>query len=135
MENMKTVFVNGCFDVLHRGHIELFEFAKSHGDRLIVAIDSDARVKSMKGKDRPFHNQTDREFVLRSIRYIDDVRIFDSAEDLEKLTLEIQPHTMIVGSDWKDKEVIGSQHAKELKFFNRIGDYSTTKILQHSTDR
>lgn len=132
---MKTVFVNGCFDVLHRGHIELFKFAKSHGDRLIVAIDSDARVRSLKGKDRPFNNQEDREFFLRSIRYIDDVRIFDTVEDLEKLTLHIKPHTMIVGSDWKDKEVIGSQHANELKFFNRIGDYSTTKILQHSTDR
>ena len=132
---MKTVFVNGCFDVLHRGHIELFKFAKSHGDRLVVAIDSDNRVKNMKGDGRPFNNQVDREFVLRSICYIDDVVVFDSAEELEKLTLQFKPDTMIVGSDWQDKKVVGAQHAKELKFFNRIGNYSTTKILQHTSNR
>lgn len=126
---MKFVFVNGCFDVLHRGHIELFKYAKSLGDYLMVAIDSDSRVKKMKGKTRPFNNQEDRKYVLQSIRYIDEVLFFESSEELTYLIYVYNPDIMVVGSDWKGKEVVGSKHAKELVFFDRIGDYSTTKIL------
>lgn len=127
---MKLVFVNGCFDILHRGHIELFSYAKSLGDYLMVAIDSDNRVKKMKGQTRPFNNQEDRKYVLESIRYIDEVLFFDNSEELEYLIYAYNPDIMIVGSDWKGKEVIGSKHAKELVFFDRVGDYSTTKILK-----
>ena len=132
---MNTIFVNGCFDILHRGHIELFKYARSLGNYLIVAIDSDERVKKMKGSDRPFNNQNDRKFMLESLKYINDVEIFDSDEELCLLTKQLKPTIMIVGSDWKGKQIIGSKYAKEVRFFDRIGDYSTTKILQSSTDR
>ena len=132
---MKLIFVNGCFDILHRGHIELFKYAKSLGTKLIVAIDSDQRVNQMKGKDRPFNHQEDRKFVLESICYIDEVVIFNDEEELENLTYTYKPDIMVVGSDWNCKKVVGSQHAKQIKFFERIENYSTTKILQGSSHR
>lgn len=128
---MKKVWVNGCFDVLHRGHIELLKFAKSQGTFLIVGIDTDERVKKMKGIFRPFNNQEDRLFFLESIKYVDHVEFFDTDEALEKKIFYFQPDVMVVGSDYKNKKVIGSQHAKELIFFDRIDGYSTTKILEN----
>ena len=127
---MKKVWVNGCFDVLHRGHIELFKFAKSKGDFLIIGIDSDERIKSMKGDLRPFNSEEDRRFFLESIKFIDHVEIFTSDEDLEKKIFYFDPDVMVIGSDYKNKKVIGSQHAKELLFFDRIQGYSTTNILE-----
>ena len=132
---MKIIFVNGCFDVLHLGHIKLFEYAKSLGDYLIVAIDSDKRVSEMKGPERPIFSQSDRSQTLEAIRYIDVVHIFDSKEDLENLLKSIAPDIMIVGSDWKGKEVVGEQYAKTVRFFDRVGEYSTTKTLQGLTYR
>lgn len=132
---MKIIFVNGCFDVLHPGHIQLFKYAKSLGDYLIVAIDSDKRVSEMKGPERPIFSQSDRSQTLEAIRYIDVVHIFDSKEDLENLLKSIVPDIMIVGSDWKDKEVVGEQYAKTVRFFDRVGEYSTTKTLQGLTYR
>lgn len=132
---MKLIFVNGCFDVLHRGHIELFKYARFLGDKLIVAIDSDDRISLLKGKSRPFNNQEDRKFVLESIRYIDKVIIFNNEKELEDLTCKYNPDIMVVGSDWKGKTIVGSQYAKQIKFFERIGNYSTTSILQSAFDR
>ena len=132
---MKIIFVNGCFDVLHPGHIQLFKYAKSLGDYLIVAIDSDKRVSEMKGPEMPIFSQSDRSQTLEAIRYIDVVHIFDSKEDLENLLKSIAPDIMIVGSDWKGKEVVGEQYAKTVRFFDRVGEYSTTKTLQGLTYR
>lgn len=132
---MKIIFVNGCFDVLHPGHIQLFEYAKSLGDYLIVAIDSDEKVAQMKGKERPIFCQEDRSRVLQSIRYIDVVHIFNSKEELEDLIKTINPDIMVVGSDWKGKEVVGGQYAKTVRFFDRVGEYSTTRTLQGLTYR
>ena len=132
---MKIIFVNGCFDVLHPGHIQLFKYAKSLGDYLIVAIDSDKRVSEMKGPERPIFSQSDRSQTLEAIRYIDVVYIFDSKEDLENLLKDIAPDIMIVGSDWKGKEVVGKHYAKTVRFFDRVGEYSTTKTLQGLTYR
>ena len=132
---MKTVFVNGTFDVLHRGHLLLFEYAKSFGDYLIVAIDSDERVKEKKGDSRPINNVSDRSFMLQNLKQIDEVRTFSSDKDLENLVEFYKPDIMIVGSDWKNKPVIGSQYAKQLKFFDRIDEYSSTKIIQSIIDR
>lgn len=131
----KVIFVNGCFDVLHPGHISLFQYAKSLGDYLIVAIDSDRKVEEMKGKGRPIFSQKDRSFVLSSIRHIDEVLIFDTRDQLEDLVNSIKPDIMIVGSDWKDKEVVGKQYAKAVRFFDRVGEYSTTRTLQGLTYR
>jgi len=132
---MKIIFVNGCFDVLHPGHIQLFEYAKSLGDYLIVAIDSDEKVAQMKGKERPIFSQQDRAKTLEAIRFIDVVYIFNSKEELEDLIKTINPDIMIVGSDWKGKEVVGEQYAKAVRFFDRVGEYSTTRTLQGLTYR
>ena len=127
---MKIVFVNGCFDILHPGHVKLFQHARNLGNKLIVAIDSDEKVKQMKGDSRPVNSQDDRKFILESIRYIDEVIIFNSKEELQGLVKEIRPAIMVVGSDWKGKEVVGDQYAQHVRFFDRIDGYSTTEILE-----
>lgn len=132
---MKKVFVNGTFDVLHKGHLMLLNFAKSYGDYLIVAIDTDERVKEKKGSTRPIHNQEERSFFLRMLKPVDQVELFSSDEELENLVKGFRPDVMIVGSDYKDKRVIGSEFAKQLKFFDRIDGYSTTQIIQSIIDR
>ena len=129
---MKTVWTNGCFDILHRGHIELFKYAKSLGDLLIVGIDSDHKVKIDKGKTRPINKAEDRKFMLESIKYIDKVFIFNSKQHLEDLIKFMKPNIMVIGSDWKGKEVVGQEYAKELNFFDRIEEYSTTNIIKEN---
>ena len=129
---MKTVWTNGCFDILHRGHIELFKYAKSLGDLLIVGIDSDRKVKIDKGETRPINKAEDRKFMLESIKYIDKVFIFNSKQHLEDLIKLIKPNIMVIGSDWKGKEVVGQEYAKELNFFDRIEEYSTTNIIKEN---
>ena len=95
---MKKVFVNGCFDILHPGHISLFKYAKSLGDIVLVAIDTDARVMSLKGSSRPINSLKERMLMLESIKYIDKVVSFDSDKSLEKIVKEYSPDVMIVGS-------------------------------------
>ena len=129
-----TVFVNGCFDILHRGHIELFKYAKSLGDTLVVAIDSDERIKQSKGDHRPINSQEDREYMLRSIRFIDEVLVFESKQKLIDTVKTVAPTVMVVGSDWKNRRIIGSEHAKKVVFFERIDGYSTTQIVQSLID-
>ena len=127
---LKIVFVNGCFDVLHPGHIALFQYAKSLGDYLIVAIDSDEKVALDKGFDRPIFKMEDRRFMLESIECIDIVHTFNSRSGLENLLECIKPDILVVGSDWKNGIVVGREHAKEVKFFERQGDYSTSRTIQ-----
>ena len=124
------VWTNGCFDILHRGHIELFRYAKSLGDELVVGIDTDEKVKLDKGEDRPINNLQDRMYMLQSIKYIDKVIPFDSTKDLEKTIKWYRPNIMVIGSDWKGKDVIGSFFTDKLVFFDRIEGYSTTNFLK-----
>lgn len=131
----KNIFVNGTFDILHLGHIKLFQYAKSLGTKLHVAIDSDVRVRELKGKSRPVNSQDERQAMLQAIKYIDSVYIFDTSDALEELIKRLEPDIMMVGSDWYGKPVIGSQFAKELKFFERIDGYSTTQKIQRIIDR
>jgi D-beta-D-heptose 7-phosphate kinase/D-beta-D-heptose 1-phosphate adenosyltransferase len=132
---MKKIFVNGTFDVLHTGHLLLFEYAKSFGDYLIVAIDSDERVKEKKCPTIPINSLEDRAFMLSNLYHVDEVRTFGSDMDLKNLVKYYKPDIMIVGSDWKGKPVIGSEYAKELKFFDRINEYSTTKTIENIINR
>jgi len=126
---MKVVWTNGCFDILHRGHIELFKYAKSLGDYLIVGIDSDEKIKKDKGLNRPINSAEDRRMLLESIRYIDKVMIFDTPQELENLIKENIPDIMVVGSDWSRRKVVGSEYSKDVLFFDRIDGYSTTNII------
>ena len=123
------VWTNGCFDILHRGHIELFKYAKSLGGELIVGIDTDEKVKLDKGEDRPINNLQDRIFTLQSIKYIDKVVPFDSTEDLRKTIRWYKPDIMVIGSDWRGKDVIGQEFTDKLVFFDRVEGYSTTDII------
>ena len=132
---MKKVFVNGTFDVLHRGHLELLRYAKSQGDYVVVGIDTDYRVKEKKGESRPVNTTEDRAFMLMNLKSVDEVRFFSTDKELEDLVKSVKPDIMIVGSDWKGKSVIGSYYSAELKFFDRIDGYSSTNIIQSIIDR
>lgn len=132
---MKKIFVNGTFDVLHRGHLELLNYAKSLGDYLVVGIDTDERVKEKKGSTRPVNTKEERSFMLINLKSVDEVRYFSTDKELENLIKSVQPDIMVVGSDWKDKSVIGSYYASDLIFFDRIDGYSTTEIIQSIIDR
>jgi rfaE bifunctional protein nucleotidyltransferase chain/domain len=129
MQTTDIVWTNGCFDVLHRGHIELFKYAKSLGKYLVVGIDEDDRIKNSKGPERPINTLEDRKTMLESIRYIDEVVTFSSDTELEKQVMLSDASIMVVGSDYKGKRVIGSQFVEEVKFFDRINKYSTTNIV------
>ena len=129
MQITRKIWVNGVFDVLHRGHIELFNFAKNQGGYLTVGIDADKRVKKSKGESRPVNNETDRKYFLEAIKYVDEVKIFNSDEQLSNIIKQYKPYCMVIGSDWIGKQVIGGQYAKELVYFSRVGNYSTSNIL------
>ena len=124
---MTKIWTNGCFDMLHIGHIRLLKYAKSLGDQLTVGIDSDRRIQEIKGINRPINNENFRKEMLLSIRWVDNVVVFDSDQELETL---IQQHSdkIVVGSDYRNKRVIGNQYS-EVEFFNKIDDHSTTNIL------
>ena len=129
---MDTIWSNGCYDILHRGHLELLRYARSLGDKLVVGIDSDSKVRKSKGEGRPVNNQEDRKFFLESLIYVDEVVIFNTAEELEGRVESIRPKFIVIGSDYKDRKVVGGEHAKSgVKFFERIGEYSTTNILNN----
>ena len=130
-----NVFVNGTFDILHPGHMALLEYANSLGSRLFVAIDNDERVKELKGNDRPVNDVRTRRIMLESIRWVDEVIIFGSDIELDLIVRQIRPKHMVVGSDYRDKQVIGSRWAKNLHFYDKIDEYSTTKTIQRITDR
>lgn len=132
---MKKVFVNGTFDLLHVGHLELLNYARQQGDYLVVGLDCDERVKKLKGSGRPIHNQLERMHMLMNIRAVDEVVIFLSDDGLEDLVNRVSPDLMIVGSDWKGKPIIGSEYAKEVRFYDRLPNFSTTNIIKSIIDR
>ena len=125
-----VVFTNGCFDILHRGHIEMLRYCRMRGDIVIVGIDADARVKRNKGPHRPINSAEDRKIMLESLRFVDRVEIFENEEDLTALVDRYSPDLMIVGEDYRNKKVIGSEYALELEFFPKVGEYSTTQVLR-----
>lgn len=123
-----NIWTNGCFDILHVGHIKLFEYAKSLGNKLCVGIDSDSRIKQSKGNSRPINTAENRRIILLSIRYIDQVEIFNSDSELRSLLLKNSIDTMVIGDEYRYRNVIGSDLVRSVQFFNRIPDISTSSI-------
>jgi D-beta-D-heptose 7-phosphate kinase/D-beta-D-heptose 1-phosphate adenosyltransferase len=128
---IKKIIVNGTFDILHRGHLEMLNYAARLGNYLLVCIDTDRRVKELKGHNRPINNQTDRKFMLQNIKTVDEVRLFDSADELINIIKEYQPDVMVKGSDYKDRPIIGAEYCKEIKFYEYLNGYSTTNTIQN----
>ncbi len=124
-----VVFTNGCFDILHRGHVELLKYCKTLG-HVVVGLNSDRSVKEIKGEDRPFFSEKDRKFMLESLKYVDEVIIFDEKTPY-KLLEKMKPDFIIKGGDYKKEEIIGSVFCKNVEIFNYIEGYSTTNILDN----
>ena len=125
---MKKVWINGCFDVLHYGHFKLIDYAKSFGD-LMIGIDSDERIRQMKGDGRPFHTEGQRLFNLLQIEGVDKIVVFDSDDSLRKHLQEYEPDIFVIGDEYMYKPIIGGECAKEIKFFGKLEGFSTTKLL------
>jgi rfaE bifunctional protein kinase chain/domain/rfaE bifunctional protein nucleotidyltransferase chain/domain len=130
---MKTVFTNGCFDVLHPGHIDLLERARSLGDRLVVGLNSDASVRALKGPGRPLVPQEERALMLRSLRSVDEVIIFDEPTP-ERLIEELSPDVLVKGGDWPVDRIVGAESV--LRRGGRVVSlpfrlpYSTTGLIE-----
>jgi rfaE bifunctional protein nucleotidyltransferase chain/domain len=129
------IVVNGTFDILHRGHIEMLEYAKSLGDFLLVCIDTDTRVAELKGPTRPINSQCDRAFMLQSLKCVDMVWYFSDEAELEYILETYQPDIMVKGSDYHGKPIVGAHLCKEIKFYELVENYSTTKLIQRITNR
>ena len=127
---MTTVLVNGTFDILHPGHIAMLNTARSLGDYLIVCIDTDRRVKELKGDKRPINSQVFRKVMLQNLKAVDIVEFFDSQDDLIRLIQLYKPDIMVKGSDWKGKSVVAEKYVKEIFWYDRIDEYSSTRIIQ-----
>jgi D-beta-D-heptose 7-phosphate kinase/D-beta-D-heptose 1-phosphate adenosyltransferase len=128
------VMVNGTFDILHRGHLEMLQYAGDMGS-LLVCIDTDRRVKELKGESRPINNQEDRKFMLECLKFVDWVKLFDSREELIEIMKQYQPDVYVKGSDWKGHSTVAEQYCKQVIYYDRVGDYSTTNIIQHISNR
>ena len=130
---MKRIIVNGTFDILHSGHLALLNYARSLGDHLVVAIDSDRRVKELKGVSRPVNTQAERQELLSNLRSVDEVRIFDSDPELVDIVAECA--IMVKGSDYRDRAIVGSEVCSSIVFFERIDGFSTTEKIQSISNR
>ncbi len=132
---MKKVFVNGAFDVLHSGHLDMLDYAASLGDHLLVAIDTDTRIEYNKGKGRPFNKLSIRKRLMMTLKPVDSVAVFDTDQDLVDLVRRFEPDIMVKGSDWKGKPIIGEEYCKKVIFYERTNGESTTKTIQDFIDR
>jgi len=121
------VFTNGCFDVLHRGHVEYLEKSRALGDKLVVGLNSDASVRELK-PGRPINSQDDRKAVLLALRWVDEVIIFDEPTPLE-LIQRISPDIITKGADYSPDQVVGSRIAKQTVIIPFLDGYSSTRII------
>ena len=125
---MKIVFTNGCFDVLHRGHIEYLKKSRELGTRLIVGLNSDASVRRLKGDSRPINNQDDRRAMLLALRFVDQVEIFEEETPLE-LIKYINPDIITKGGDYRPENVVGFDLVPKTVILPFIDGYSSTRII------
>ena len=130
---MKRIVVNGTFDILHSGHLALLNHARSLGDYLVVAIDSDRRVKELKGAGRPVNTQAERAELLSNLRAVDEVRVFNSDQELVDIIAECA--IMVKGSDYRGRPIVGEHVIPEIVFFERIDGFSTTEKIQYIVNR
>jgi len=132
-EGKKIVFTNGCFDILHRGHVTYLNEAKKLGDLLIVGVNSDASVKRLKGPERPINNEQDRSFVLSQLRAVDFTEIFTEDTPLN-LILKVRPQVLVKGGDWKIDQIVGGKEViswgGDVFSLNFVDGYSTTSVIQ-----
>jgi D-beta-D-heptose 7-phosphate kinase/D-beta-D-heptose 1-phosphate adenosyltransferase len=125
----KIIFTNGCFDILHAGHVRYLEVAKSYGDILILGLNSDRSVTALKGKGRPINAQLDRAYILAALEAVDYVVVFD--EDTPyNLIKAVKPHILVKGGDYEGKKVIGQDIADELKLVQFVDGKSTTRTIE-----
>ncbi|MEO1958402.1 MAG: D-glycero-beta-D-manno-heptose 1-phosphate adenylyltransferase [Nautiliaceae bacterium] len=128
-QNKKIVFTNGCFDILHIGHVKYLQKAKALGDVLIVGVNSNESVKRLKGENRPVNDEYHRAYILASLEVVDYVVIFNEDTPYE-LIKRVKPDVLVKGKDYEGKEVIGSDIAKEVILINFIKGKSTTRIIE-----
>jgi len=128
-KNKKIVFTNGCFDILHLGHVKYLEASKKMGDVLIVGVNSNDSVKRLKGKDRPVNDQYDRAYILSALECVDYTVIFDEDTPYELIKI-VQPDILVKGGDYRYKKVVGSDIAKEVRFVDFVEGKSTTSIIE-----
>ena len=125
----KIVWTNGTFDILHPGHLQLFKVARSLGDKVIVATDTDAKIKKDKGDHKPVNDLCYRVAMLEAIKYIDVVLTFNTRQELEDLVEMYSPDILLLGDDWRDGEVVGAEFAKEVRFLPRVGGYASSSTI------
>ena len=132
-ENKSIVFTNGCFDIIHPGHIYILEQAKSKGDILIIGLNSDLSIKSFKSQNRPICPETDRAYVLASLTCVDYIIIFND-DTPERLIIEISPDVLVKGKDYQGKFIAGSEHMlandKKIELVDIITGKSTSNIIE-----
>lgn len=128
-QNKKIVFTNGCFDILHKGHVSYLDVAKSYGDILILGLNSDESVRKLKGPTRPVNSEDDRAFVLAALESVDYVVKFTQDTPYELIKI-IQPDVLVKGGDYENKEVVGSDIANQVKLVQFIEGKSTTKTIE-----
>lgn len=135
-EDKFRIVINGTFDIIHLGHLRLLSYAKTFANSFVyVLIDSDIRVKQLKGPKRPYNNEYERSNLLFSLKSVDRVDIFNNEQELENFIKEYEPHLMIKGSDYKGKHIIGAEFCKEIEFYDRLEKYSSTQKIQDIIDR
>jgi rfaE bifunctional protein nucleotidyltransferase chain/domain len=132
LQGKKIVFTNGCFDILHRGHVTYLNQARACGEALVVGINSDASVRQLKGEARPVVAQEDRKFLLENLRCVDAVFVFDSPTPLE-LIMAVRPHVLVKGGDWKIEQIVGAKEVLswdgEVRSLTFVQGYSTTNLI------
>lgn len=129
----KIVFTNGCFDILHVGHVSYLNEAKKQGDLLFIGLNSDASVKRLKGEKRPINNQEERKFLLENLKCVDCVEIFEEDTPYE-LIKSVNPSVLVKGGDWKVEDIVGSDivlaNGGKVKSLTFVDGFSTTGTIE-----